>query len=317
MNMSGRTSVTCTQMIQELALDPYYGQRLLKDKSGEREDPDSEIPLLIRKGLVNQDKSINGERLERQDWSAKAVFFEIRSEYVEPFLKSIYEEHPSKQYFETAFNRLPCKSDRLRFLVYTWCGPLGLPYTRDGHSIENQEIDILKNWSKEFEIKLEDLKVFLRKNSWPLPVKCFEDEPDNTERKVDLSDKEFQKAYLLQIELAPKLQQQLEELKNIQPGSLDEQELKLKEITKLENQIKAIMNSEIALNGETTPTSRQLERISQTISRHNDWNRQYRKIKQQNPDKSGVWISEKIAREQTGKKYDAKTIRRRMKNPKS
>ena len=62
MNMSGRTSITCTQMIRELALDPYYGQRLLKDESKEREDPDSEIPLLIRKGLVDKDKNITGER---------------------------------------------------------------------------------------------------------------------------------------------------------------------------------------------------------------------------------------------------------------
>ena len=240
MNMSGRTSITCTQMIRELALDPYYGQRLLKDESKEREDPDSEIPLLIRKGLVDKDKNITGESFERPDWSAKTVYFEIRSEYVEPILKSIYEWHPSKQYFETAFNLLPCKSDRLRFLVYTWCGPLGLPYTRDGHSIENQEIDILKNWLEEFEIKLEDLKVFLRKNNWPLPVNTFDDEADNTRNKISLSDKEFEKLVRNQVELLPILERRLKELNAIQPESMAADGKKKQEILKVEKDIQII-----------------------------------------------------------------------------
>jgi hypothetical protein len=313
MNMSGRTSVTCTQMIQELALDPYYGQRLLKDESGEREDPDSEIPLLIRKGLVNQAKNITGERLERQDWSAKAVFFEIRSEYVEPILKSIYEGHPSKQYFETAFNLLPCKSDRLRFLVYTWCGPLGLPYTRDGHSIENQEIDILKNWSKEFEIKLEDLKVFLRNNNWPLPVRIFGGEPDNTQKKVDLTDQQFQLSYDLKVVLLTKIQKELQELNNIQSASIDELERKTKKVDQHETRIQAIVDLEITEDSVIKSNSRRAERSIETQARYLRWNRQYLAKKQKHPDKSDVWISQQIAREQDGEVVPPSTIRRRMK----
>jgi len=325
MNSGNRKSCTCSELIHVLGRDLYYGVRLIRADTGEPYviDPNSSGYFRTKQKPDKQsddnaqDPPYHPAQITIYDTDSLVTLYYTGSEETKSILDAIYQGMANRHNFKVRFRRLPCKTELLRHLVYSWCGLLGLRYSRNGQLLDNPEFDILDNWSKDFEIKLEDLKVFLRKNSWPLPVKCFEDEPDNTERKIDLSDKEFQKAYLLQIELAPKLQQQLEELKNIQPGSLDEQELKLKEITKLENQIKAIMNSEIALNGETTPTSKQLERISQTMSRHNDWNRQYRKIKQQNPDKSGVWISEKIAREQTGKKYDAKTIRRRMKNPKS
>ena len=117
---------------------------------------------------------------------------------------------------------------------------MGLPYTRDGHSIENQEIDILKNWLEEFEIKLEDLKVFLRKNNWPLPVNTFDDEADNTRNKISLSDKEFEKLVRNQVELLPILERRLKELNAIQPESMAADGKKKQEILKVEKDIQII-----------------------------------------------------------------------------
>lgn len=118
-------------------------------------------------------------------------FYGRESTATEAIISDIYQENSENtrySQFASKFTRLPVSDDRHRHLIYLWCGLMGLPAYRDGAVLNWQWKDFLKNWGQDFDIRLSELKGFLRQHSWPLPKDYFPEEPDNTEKKVALEE---------------------------------------------------------------------------------------------------------------------------------
>ncbi|MBA1447079.1 MAG: hypothetical protein M3H12_17655 [Chromatiales bacterium] len=90
------------------------------------------------------------------------------------------------------------------------------------------------------EIKLDELRDFLRQHSWPLPSGLFPNEVDCTYRKVTLDKEEYDRAFREAIEVLPKLKKNLEELERIQPASMEERREKQMELDRITLQIDSI-----------------------------------------------------------------------------
>jgi len=144
------------------------------------------------------------------------------------------------QRFDNRFSRLPCKGDHVRHLIYFWCGFMQLPAYLNGSRINWQREDFIDNWTKNFDLNLDELKSFLRANNWPLPVMIFPNEMDNTQNKVSLDKAEYERIFNDFADKLPKLVAELAELKEIQPANMKERQLKKDEITNLEKQIDEI-----------------------------------------------------------------------------
>lgn len=147
------------------------------------------------------------------------------------------------QRFDKRFSQLPCKGDQVRHLIYYWCGLMQLPTYLNGSPTNWQREDFLDNWMKDFDLNLGELKNFLRANSWPLPVKVFPNETDNTQNKVSLDEAEFEHAFNDFSVILPKLKYELAELLNIQPENIEALKYKKTEIERLEQQIAEIMGT--------------------------------------------------------------------------
>ena len=144
------------------------------------------------------------------------------------------------QRFDNRFSRLPCKTDHVRHLIYFWCGLMQLPTYLNGKPTNWQREDFLDNWTKDFDLNLNELKHFLRENGWPLPVKVYPNEKDNTERKTSLEEAEFERIFNDFADKLPKLIADLAELKEIQPANMKERQLKKDEIANIKKQIDEI-----------------------------------------------------------------------------
>lgn len=161
--------------------------------------------------------------------------------------KSIIDETYDKNstnimylHFKNRCSSIPSKGDYTRELIYLWCGLCGLQTYRNEKLFQWDWETNLDNWSEDFEIQLNELKTFLRKNLLPLPMDFFPDEPDNTKRKIEMDEEEFNRAFeSFAVEL-PKLEENLKELQKIQPENMAAREQKKNEIQSIELEIEAI-----------------------------------------------------------------------------
>lgn len=170
-------------------------------------------------------------------------YYGVESAATQSIVNGIYRKQEGIKQYQEFINRfvlLPCKSDQQRHLGYLWCGMMGLQPYRKGSPLNWRWRDLLENWTQDFEIRLDELKKLLRHHSYPLPVYFFSDEKDNTERKVELEEAEFDRAFHDFSIVLPQLKADLAELKGIQPNSMKERQQKKDEIKRIEQQIKAI-----------------------------------------------------------------------------
>jgi len=171
------------------------------------------------------------------------VFYGVESKATDSIINSIYREYPENPLFKNFSRRfylLPCKEDNLRHLLYLWCGFLGLPTYREKQLLQWNRDDYLDHWTEDFELSPDDIKTFLRKRSWPLPIFLFPDELDNTERKVANDKNEYEKTFHDFAVVIPLLKKELEELRSISPENMSMLFLKREGVIKLERRIKAI-----------------------------------------------------------------------------
>jgi len=158
-------------------------------------------------------------------------------------ISTIYGEYPTNPIFisfNIDYGWLPCSGDLQRHLVFIWCGLLGLKYQRDGRTPSEPGADLLKNWMRDFDIGKQDLKLFLRKHSWPLPVHFFWSEPDNTKNKVEKRPNIYRRFCYLQLEELPRLKGRLRDLNDMSPKTLIELKAKQQEQLELEKRIQII-----------------------------------------------------------------------------
>lgn len=313
MILGNRKSCTCSELTNELARDPYYGVRLERAETGEPyvEDPNSTELFLTQRNPIKRSGDKTQNALDWEYNPALVTIYQADSENIESILSYIYEVKPHRQSFRDAFMRLPCKENQLLLLVYSWCGPLGLRYSRNGQSPENQVSDLLSNWTSEFQIQLEDLKVFLRQNGWPLPVSIFSGEADHTHNKVNLSDKEFKKLVREQVELLPNLQRRLKELKAIQPESMAADEKKQQEISKVESKIEVLTGRKLTGNTSKPNMTKREARKLATQARNLDWISQAETIRKDNLGIFSTTVAQNISRNQKKnkeKQYHWRTI---------
>jgi len=107
----------------------------------------------------------------------------VKSDRINSFLKEILHKNSGNvlySQFQNQFSLLPCKNDQQRKLIYLWCGLMGLPAYQNKTILNWQWEDFLENWKQDFEIRLDDLKDFLRQKSLPLPMAFFPSEVDST-----------------------------------------------------------------------------------------------------------------------------------------
>lgn len=162
---------------------------------------------------------------------ADPLYGEIISAATECILRDIYADNDGNVSFEEfkrryslfeSFNKEP-----QRELIYIWCGLLGLStFTNDNKYIW-QWGDIFQVDSVNFQIKLDDLKLFMRRHSYSLPYKLFPHETDNSKKKAELDEKENFLACIESDEAELKSKKEkLEKFKQIKPtiDSFDRQQ---------------------------------------------------------------------------------------------
>ncbi len=170
-------------------------------------------------------------------------YYGLLSTATEAIISGIYRDNAGTilyPQFRRRFSLLPCKGDKQRELIYLWCGLMGLPTYRGGSPLDWQWEDFLENWTQDFQLRLDELKDFLRQHSWPLPSAHFPNEVDNTDRKVALDEEEFDRAFHDFTVLLPQLKEELAEIKRIQPESMEARQQKKIEIEKIERRVAAI-----------------------------------------------------------------------------
>jgi len=252
-------------------------------------------------------------------------YYGLSSGATPSLIRTIYEGNEDKNSyhnFKTRFSFLPCKSEQQRHLLYIWCGLMGLTTYQNGRPTTWKWQDYLKHWTTDFDIDIGELRSFLRKNEYPLPIAVYPDELDNTKNKVMRSDEEFTRAFHEFAVLLPALKADLDELQKIQPESIAARQEKKKEIAAIEKQIAAIYRSKsvddaqeptIPGSGTTLLNAKRDARKRETQALYDSWRNQYWKLKKKHPDKSDSWYANRISRMEIAQGRSTETIRKNMK----
>ncbi|QYZ65367.1 MAG: hypothetical protein HPY30_04830 [Gammaproteobacteria bacterium (ex Lamellibrachia satsuma)] len=172
------------------------------------------------------------------------TFYGKNSTASKNLIKRIYDNKSNNalyDQFRHQFHSRPWfRNDKQRELLYLWCVLIGLPVYRNGLQYSWQLNHPIEQHVQGLEIKLDELRDFLRQHSWPLPSGLFPNEVDCTYRKVTLDKEEYDRAFHEAIEVLPKLQKNLEELERIQPASMEERREKQMELDRITLQIDSI-----------------------------------------------------------------------------
>lgn len=195
-------------------------------------------------------------------------YYGINSSTTEDFINRIYEKNANNaiyKQFRSRFHSRPWfRADKQRELIYLWCVLLGLPVYRNGSPYSWKLKNPIEQHVLDFQIRLDELKDFLRKHSWPLPSGLFANEVDRTDRKVTLGKVEYDHAFHEVTEVLPKLRENLEELEQIQPASMDERKEKQEELDKITQQIDSI--SERHFTNKKNSLSEKISEKSQKLT---------------------------------------------------
>jgi hypothetical protein len=172
-------------------------------------------------------------------------YYGVDSAAAESIVNNIYQNNSSNvlfQGFRDKFSQSPCKADTQMQLIYLWCGFLGLPTYSGDQILRREAVEFLINWADDFDLRVDEIKLFLRKYKMPLPSNLFPDDMDNTERKLALDEVTYEAAFHDFAVVLPKLKKDLLELENILPESIAARKEKKSEIDSLKIQIDAISN---------------------------------------------------------------------------
>lgn len=192
--------------------------------------------------MISQDgRTISFEELHHH--LLKDVYYGVESSATDAIVGEIHRQHQQDERYQGFFARfavLPSKADKQRQLVYLWCSLMGLPAYRRGKPLEPAPYSFLENWIEDFQIRLNELRKFLRKHAWPLPVALFPEAADTTRRKVELDEAEYQRAFEQFVTTLPKLQSDLAEVEAIVPTSMTERRQKQAELERLQREVAAV-----------------------------------------------------------------------------
>lgn len=181
-------------------------------------------------------------------------FYGSNNTSIDSVIDRIYQSNSNNalfgQFYDN-FQNLRIKTDKQRHLIYLWCGLMGLPCSINNNVITWHWSDYLTNWTKDFDIYIDDLKEFLRQHSLPLPMHFFPDDIDNTKKKSELNSTDS-KITMHEFEtLLPKLEKELMLLTNIQPESMAAHHEREKKIKKVQLQIDSLKNGNYSKMKET------------------------------------------------------------------
>ncbi|MEJ1382030.1 MAG: hypothetical protein RPU52_06270 [Candidatus Sedimenticola sp. (ex Thyasira tokunagai)] len=187
-------------------------------------------------------------------------YYGLESPATEAIINRAYRDNAESalyQQFSNRFYLVPCKTDKQRHLIYLWCGLMGLPAYREDSPLGWQREEFLEHWTEDFDLKLDEIRKFLRKYKWPLPTCIFPDDADNTERRVALGKAEYDAAFHdFTVEL-PILEDELAGIKKNHPKSIEELQQKKDLIDEINRQITAIKCGD-AIYGKETPIEKEL-----------------------------------------------------------
>jgi len=159
-------------------------------------------------------------------------------------LNNLYALHESKNIFTNfykQYSQLPCKGERHRHLVFLWCGLFDLPiYNHAKEQINWMDFDFRKNWRRDFLIRNDQLKIFLRAQQLPLPDEVFNNDLDNTSSHLALGKTRFSNFRKLICDVLPVLEKNKIDLYNTTELSYSDLNTRNAEIEKLTFQIDAI-----------------------------------------------------------------------------
>jgi len=135
------------------------------------------------------------------------------------------------------FSVSPLKSNQQKLLVYLWCGAMNLPTDKTSGPPNWNWHEHMTHGTEAFNIRLSDLMSLLRSRRWPLPFEFFASSPDNSQRKMELTDREYETAFTGFALKLPALEHELAEVTAIQPASMAERQQKKDELARLEGEI--------------------------------------------------------------------------------
>lgn len=189
-------------------------------------------------------------------------FYGVGSAATESILNNIYRQNAVNilfQNFRTRFSQSPCKADIHRHLIYLWCGLMGLPGYSGNQTLDWHSEEFLEHWTNNFDLRLDELREFLRKHELPLPSRFFPDDVDNTERRLALDESAYQSAFHDFAIILPQLREDLEELRAIQPESMDARQRKKDEIEQIKRRIDVIMTGSPGETSQSSTSTRNTE----------------------------------------------------------
>jgi hypothetical protein len=172
-------------------------------------------------------------------------YYGVDSAAAESILNGIYQKNSGNalfQNFRRRFSLLPCKDDIHKQLIYLWCGFMDLPSYSGNQVLNRQSVEYLDHWTDDFNLHLDELREFLRRQKLPLPSYLFPDAVDNTERKLALDKVTYEAAFHDFTIVLPQLEKDLAEVVAIQPESMEARQQKKDAIEKIKKNIEVIIN---------------------------------------------------------------------------
>lgn len=169
--------------------------------------------------------------------------------------------------FDGAFSWTPpIKEDRYRELICLWC-LMGLPNYQHNQRLDWRPEEFAERWSEDFDIQLDELKAFLRRHKWPLPIAFFPSEPDNSEAKLNIEQAEFSEGWDKLQELA-KLESQIADWGSKTAKTVTEElrkEARLKRLRRQHEHLEAWFNEHNREEGTTNVTLSECRELLQDI----------------------------------------------------
>ncbi len=213
-------------------------------------------------GIISFDKLLHILNLD--------PYYGVESIATESILRDIYRENIGNELFKQFsrnYSLLPCKTDKQRHLICLWCGLMGLPAYRGDQPLGWQQEEFLDHWTEDFDVRLNEVREFMRAHSWSLPTLLFSGEVDNTERKFALSIEDYDAAYHNHVVLLPPLKDELKEVLNIKPISMEDRRDKQAEISRIKQEIETIENG----SPELTKPDKSVESVRTASLRHDSY----------------------------------------------
>ena len=187
----------------------------------------------------------------------------VDSVATEVIVRHIYRDNRSNLLleFRNEYSLKHFKSDRVRELIYLWCGFLGLPAYKNGKPLTWQWGDFLEHWAENFQIDIAELREFLEKNSYHLPSAIYPGGVNSTERQKLLEIAGFGQSFDNWTVTLPKHEEELGEIQNSSPETWQDRKEKKAEEDEYKRKIDFIKKGNPAQELQSTVNNRLLKNI--------------------------------------------------------